>query len=634
MLLLGAGLAIAAPGCNGEDITGIVPPLAMVGGAGGAAGGGSGGTNPDVGSEARSPQKLLVLHTNDMHSHLMGQGPERDYSPATVGDDATLGGMARLATAVGLARARADAAGTPVLLLDAGDFMMGSLFELLATREIPELRLMQALGYDATTIGNHELDWTPAGLAAMLQAAKAKEVTLPILASNMKFSSSDPGDDALEALGVLRSTLVKTVGGLKVGFFGLLGANAAQVTPQARPLTFEAIDTAAARIVKELREVDQVDLVIALSHSGIDHNGQGEDAELARAVPGIDVIISGHTHESLAQPAKIGNTLIVTAGSYTGYLGELALTVTPAASAGQKASVVVDEYTLLPIDDRLPGDATTQAVVEQYIAGLDQAALAPQGLGYRQVVAKTGGDLLLPASAEAPVGNLVTDAYRTVVSALQPLNPPVIAVEASGQLRAPILHSSTGEIWFADLFRVLPIGIGPDQLPGYPLVSFYLNAKDIRSGLELGGAPELAGGDVFLQVSGLQVEYDQSRPPFDRVTRVALGTGSGAQELDVTNTTQCYQIVTTNYVAGLLGLVRSATAGLLSVDAKDQDCTTLVDPTTRYVDADPSTSGVQELKHWQALYKYVSLLPDANLDGIADIPSLYTAPQGRIVQHP
>jgi len=614
----------------------FLPVVALGGGAGsgGQAGqGGAAGMNPDTGAPTRPPQKLLVLHTNDMHSHLMGQGPERDYTPATPGDDATRGGMARLATAVGKARAEAEVAGTPVLLLDAGDFMMGTLFELLATQEVPELRLMQALGYDATTIGNHELDWTPLGLASILQASAAKQITLPILASNLKFSSSDVGDDPLEALGILRTKLVKTVGGIKVGFFGLLGANAAQVTPQARPLTFEAIDVTAARMVKELREVDQVDLVIALSHSGIDHDGHGEDAELALAVPGIDLIISGHTHDSLAQPAKIGNTLIVTAGSYTGYLGELALTVTPPATAGQKPSLAVDGYTLLPIDDELPGDATTQAAIEQYIAGLDQAALVPKGLAYRQVVAKTGGDLALPAITEAPVGNLVTDAYRRIVSALQPGSPPAIAVEASGQLRAPILKSSTGEIWFADLFRVLPIGIGPDGVPGYPLVSFYLNAKDIRSGLELGGAPELAGGDVFLQVSGLHVEYDKSRPPFDRVTGVALVTDAGSQPLDVTDTTQCYQLVTTNYVAGLLGLVRSATAGLLSVDAKDENCTTLVDPTTRYVDADPGTGGVQELKHWQALYKYVSLLPDANSDGIPDIPSAYAAPQGRIVQH-
>ena len=192
-----------------------------------------------------------------------------------------------------------------MLLLDAGDFMMGTLFELLATTASPELAMMHALGYDATTIGNHELDWTPHGLAGILQAAVTNDVTFPILSSNMKFSAADPGDDELAALasaGVIQPKLVKMVGGLKVGFFGLLGANAAQVTPQAAPLTFDPIDVAAARMVKELRETDQVDLVIALSHSGIDHDGQGEDAVLAAKVPGIDIIISGHTHETLAQP--------------------------------------------------------------------------------------------------------------------------------------------------------------------------------------------------------------------------------------------------------------------------------------------------------------------------------------------
>ncbi|MEO8179566.1 MAG: bifunctional metallophosphatase/5'-nucleotidase [Deltaproteobacteria bacterium] len=623
----------------------ILPVVAMSsGGSAGSgemlppdgSGGSSGMTPPDESGVPHGPQQLLILHTNDLHSHLMGQGPERDYTPATTGDDATRGGMARLATAVGGARAQAAAAGRQVLLLDAGDFMMGTLFELLATLEVPELRLMQALGYDATTLGNHELDWTPQGLAAILQAAATKQVTLPILSSNMGFSATESGDDALQALvaatGALRPKLVKTVGGIKVGLFGLLGANAVQVTPQARPLTFEAIDVAAARMVAELRDVDQVDLVIALSHSGIDHEGKGEDAALAAAVPGIDVIVSGHTHDTLSQPARVGDTLIVTAGSYTGYLGELALTVTPAAVAGERASVAVDGYTLREIDDSLPGDATTQAGIDQIITGLDRAALGPRGLGYRQVIAETAGDLLLPAAAEAPVGNLVSDAYRTVVSALQPSAPPVFAFEANGQLRAPILKGTTGEIWFADLFRVLPIGIGPDQVPGYPLVSYYLSASDLRSGLELGGAPELAGNDAFLQVSGLEVEYDRSKPPFQRVSRLALVTSDGAQTLDPTDTTRCYQIVTTNYLAGLLSLVRTITGGLLAVDAKDADCSTLVDPTIRFVDADPVEPGVQELKHWQALYGFASRFADTDADGVPDVPSAYLAPQGRIVE--
>src|SRR6516164_8704689 len=91
--------------------------------------GGGGGAKTDAGSDAPvdggTPQKLVILHTNDIHSHLMGFAPEADYTPATLNDDMTKGGMARLAAAIGAAKASAAASNTPVLLLDAGDFMMG-----------------------------------------------------------------------------------------------------------------------------------------------------------------------------------------------------------------------------------------------------------------------------------------------------------------------------------------------------------------------------------------------------------------------------------------------------------------------------------------------------------------------------
>jgi 5'-nucleotidase len=605
-----------------------------------ACGSSSGAGNPDAGDGGPppgTPQKVLILHTNDIHSHLMGFAPEIDYTPASPNDDATRGGMARLAAAIGAAKASAAADGTPVLLLDAGDFMMGTLFEFLATQASAELAMMHALGYDATTIGNHELDWTPHGLAGILGAAVANHATFPILSSNMNFSATDPADDELAALagqGVIQPKLIKMVGDLKVGFFGLIGANAVQVTPQAAPLTFDPIAEAAARMVKELRETDQVDLVIALSHSGIDQNGQGEDAVLAAQVPGIDLIISGHTHDTLAQPAKVGNTLIVTAGAYTAYLGELALTVTPSGTPGEPpASVTVDSYTLLNIDDMIPGDATTQTAVDAYIAGLD-TALAPSGLAYKAVVATTAADLPLPAGQEAPVGNLVTDAYLKVTAAVQMTDPPLIAVDANGALRAPIIAGKTGTIWFADLFRVTPLGIGPDQIPGYSLVTFYLNAKDIRSGLELGGAPEVVPNDFFLQVSGVKVTYTMSKPLFGRVSSLTLVTAGGEQALDLNDTTTCYKVVTTNYVAGLLGAVKVLTQNLLQVTAKDSDCLTPVDPTTRFVDADPTTAGVQELKHWQATLKYVTNLPDVDGDHVPDIPAAYASPQGRIVVQP
>jgi 5'-nucleotidase/UDP-sugar diphosphatase len=591
---------------------------------------GSGGEGGGTGT----PQKLVILHTNDLHSHLMGHSPEGDYTPASTGDDDTIGGVARLATAIGAARARAETAHTPVLLLDAGDFTMGTLFELLSTRQAAELSVMQTLGYDATTLGNHEFDWTPLGLAGILQAATAQGVHVPIVASNLKFSATDDRDDGLEALakaGVIQSKLVKTVGTLKVGFFGLLGLDAAQVTPQAAPVTFDLISTAARRMVTELRDVDGVDVVIALSHSGIKSDGSGEDKELAMAVPGIDVIVSGHTHDSLSEPVHVGNTLIVTAGAYGRYLGELEITVTPSAASGEQPEIAVDDYTLREIDDSIEGDADLQSSVEGYVDDVDEL-LSSSGLSYRQVVAQTETDLALPEYAEAPVGNLVADAYRTVSSALDSDDPPVIGVDANGQIRSPLLQGKSGEVWLADLFRVVPLGTGPDQKPGFPLVSFYLNASDIRSGLELGAAKNVLSNDYFLQVSGLKVEYDMTKPLFGRVASLSLVTESGVQPMDLEDTETCYKIVTTNYVAGLLGVVERFTSGLLAVNAKDSDCRTLVDPTTRFIDADPKTAGTQELKNWQALLHYVSAFPDSDGDDVPNIPLVYGLSQERIVE--
>lgn len=634
-----AGLALvvglSAGGC------GHGKPSSPSTGSGGSVGTGTGGAGGAAGA-----QKLTILHTGDIHSHFMGYSPETDYTPATLNDDTTVGGMARLVTAIGTAKATAAAAGRPTLLLDAGDFTMGTLFELLETTESPELQMMQALQYDAVTIGNHELDWTPDGLALIVGVAKTmKGVTVPIVASNMVFSATDPGDDnlaAVKALGFIQKKLVKTVGKLKVGFFGLLGSDAVTVTPQAAPLTFEPIAVTAAAMVDELRNVDQVDLVIALSHSGIDSTGQGEDAILAATVPGIDLIVSGHTHDSLAQPFKVtnatGSTWIVAAGSYTQFLGQMQVTVTPSATAGAQPTVTLDKYDLIPIDDTIAGDLPTQATVNAYIAGLDATLGTKQpGLTYKGVMAATSVDLALPVKAEAPVGNLVTDAYRTIVGALEPPDPgtALIAVEANGQLRAPILKGKTGQIWFSDLFRVTPIGIGPgpEPVPGYPLVTFYLNAKDIASGLELGvadGVPD----QYFLQLSGIKVTYDMTKLSFGRVAGLAIPSatpGGPDTALVLTDTTKCYKIVSTNYVAGLLGVVKGFTKGLLEVTAKDKDCVTPVDATKRYVDASSTTAELQELKQWQAVTKYVSMLPDPDSNKIPDMPVAYGAAQGRII---
>lgn len=570
--------------------------------------------------------KLVLLQTNDLHSYLEGQSPEVDYTPATTGDDTTRGGISRLAARVGAARAAAGA--TPVLLLDSGDFMMGTAFELLGASQAAELMELQNLHYDAVTLGNHELDWTPGGLALILGAAGTKGFNVPIVATNMKLDAASTDVGAKAVMNTVKRKVVKTLpNGLKVGIFGLLGKDAVAVTPTTKPLTFDAIDVAAQAIVDELRTQDGVDVVIALSHSGINQAGQGEDAVLATKVPGIDIILSGHTHDALTTAVKVGNTVITQTGRYGENLGKLSLAVTRNAATGDagaaKTTVALDGYELVPIDDSVVGDATTQARVAAYKVAID-TLLAPT-LSYGALLAKTTVDVPNVGS-ETAIGDLVTDAYRASVTALTPAEPSLVAIDASGAIRAPLLKGKTGQVIFADAFRVLPLGIGPDSKPGYPLVSFFLSGADLRAGMEFSAAPDATGtGDTVLQVSGLEVHLDRTKPPFQRVTSLKVG----ASTVGLADTATCYKVTTTLYVANLLGLVAQSTGGAMSVKPKEANCTTLVTDLNTRIVRTGATAAAPELKAWQALVGYLAAFPkDAN---VPLIPTVYGAPQGRVV---
>ena len=584
---------------------------------------------------------VTILHTNDLHSHLQGYAPEADYTPLTPGDDMTVGGYARMATAIGTHKAMAVAAGGDVLLLDGGDFMMGTLFELGATTGAMELKLMQAVGYDAAAIGNHEYDWTTKGLAGILKAAYTSDpkVTFPLLASNVQFSATSPDDDELAMFqdpGPIKRKFIKTLAtsGLKVGFFGLLGKQAQSFAPSAKPLTFLDQTMTAQALVTELRNTDKVDLVVALSHSGIDASGMGEDAMLAQMVPGIDVIVSGHTHAKLDIPRVVGKTVIVTAGAYGQYLGRLDLNVTRAGSA--VTGVSVKEYKLLPINDQITGNPATQTAIDNAIDLLD-AALSSAGLTYKKVLAETAFDMTRPSYKEYGLGDLIADAYRLTTARLQPDDPPVISVEANGSIRADILKGKTGRIWFADLFRVSPLGIGPNGVPGYPLVTYYLHGRDLKAGLEVSAGadtPALNDDAYSMQVSGMEADIDKTKPLFQRVIAARLKPDTGAAvPIDLNDTTKCYKVVTSIYLAGLFGLVSQVSGGLVTVTAKEKDCTTPVaNIATRIVDANPATPAVDELKQWQALAGFVSMLPDTTMPAnmIPDIPTVYQSSQNRL----
>jgi 5'-nucleotidase len=241
---------------------------------------------------------------------------------------------------------------------------------------------------------------------------------------------------------------------------------------------------------------------------------------------------------------------------------------------------------------------------------------------YRKVVGQVSIDILGGNYAETGIGDLVADSYLAVTRKVQPQAPPVIAIDAAGDIRDEIRKGKNGTVWLADLFRVQSLGIGPDMRPGYPLVTFYINGKEVKAGFEFSAAARSLGKpDYFLQVAGATVEWTASAPPFQKVTSVKVGDAA----VDLASTTTCYKIVTNLYVASLLGLIETGTGGLLSVKPKAMDCQTPIDPASQIVDANPLTPALDELKEWQALTSFVGGLPDTDLDTIPNVPPSYGA---------
>ena len=208
-------------------------------------------------------------------------------------------------------------------------FSMGSLFHMIAREEAVELRLMKDMGYDALTLGNHEFDLKPKGLARILHSAAAKGGMPAIVFSNAIFSKESDRDDALEEVfnqGMVKPYVVLERGGMKIGIFGLLGKDAAEKAPFASPVQFRDPIEISREMVKVLREKEKVDMVICLSHSGLSEaKSRSEDEILAGKVQGIDVIVGGHSHTRLEKPIVINSTMIVQAAAYENCVGVLDL---------------------------------------------------------------------------------------------------------------------------------------------------------------------------------------------------------------------------------------------------------------------------------------------------------------------
>ena len=582
-------------------------------------------------SAAVSGKKTFtILHTNDMHSSFIGMGPSADYTPFTLNDDSTRGGYARLATLIAKRKEVRKGQG-PVLVLDAGDYSMGTAFAA-ASREIGgELKLMGLMGYDATTFGNHEFDLGPDGLGRSISVA-AKAGRIPaIVASNTNFTNKDKTLADLQHLtksGVIRRFTVIERGGIRFGIFGLLGKEAQHYT-SGGAVTYSDIIETAKEMVTLLRDKEKVDLIIALSHGGMEKGkdgrfSEGEDVRLARDVPGIDVVISGHSHTVLDDATIVNDcTPVVQSGKESKCLGELTITI-------DNNKLTVNSYQLHQIDDSIAGDRAIAAEIDKLKKGVTAAVFASRGYSIDQPLAIAPRDLpntYSDIAASTLLANLCTDAFRKATKA-------DIGFTANGTMRAGLSKGKTGVQTVYDVFAMAPLGAGiVDNTAGSALVTGYLNGRELKNLLEyfLVDNPTHPG-EFFPRASGMRFSYDPSRPHYDVVTAIELGDlDRGYKAIDISGTSEkLYSLSCPLMVASLIVAIPKFSKGKLLLVAKNikgqplkskiealedprSSTPDLLSPTGKTDRKSVATGGknkaAKEIKEWQAIMDHLRTLP-------------------------
>ena len=571
-----------------------------------------------------------ILFTHDLHSHFLPQ-------PTAEGGES--GGYARLKTVIDGERAMNPDA----LLVDGGDFSIGSLIQTLYTTQAAELRTMGAMGYDAVTIGNHEFDHKGVGFAEMLNSAKAAQQAAvelllvdarpledmdayrerfgpvtPVLPTLLEANYA-PADDnpdrafirsAMENYGVTDCMTLER-GGVTYGLFGLMGVDSDECAPTSGFTRTDAAK-AAKRCVETLKG-EGAEIIVCLSHSGTgDSLASSEDEELAKAVDGIDVIVSGHTHSTLAEPLVVNDTYIVSSGPYCQNLGSLTFSWD---DGGEKRLL---DYRLIPIDETVAENPEIAGLVEQWKDMVGEVYLARYGLTYDEVLTHSDYDLNTPASAVQEnngLGTLVSDAFlwadRTLNAAYAD-SPHTVSVTADGVLRANL---PAGNLTAAMAFDVLSMGVGEDGTSGFPLVAVYLTGKELKAAMEVDASVTPIMPAAQLYMSGAKYAFNTKRMFFNRVYDAALtdvtfdesGTGN-AYEID---DNALYRVVTGMYSAQMLGTVKSKSMGLLSLEPKQADGA----PVTDFADCILYDENGNELKEWYALAAYLEQFGE---DGLPD----------------
>jgi 5'-nucleotidase len=447
---------------------------------------------------------LTILHTNDFHARFE---PISKYDSGCSSEDNAegkcFGGSARLVSAVNAARARSDNS----ILVDGGDQFQGTLFYTYYKGKLTA-EMMNKMGYDAMTVGNHEFDDGPEVLRGFMDA-----VNFPVLMSNADFSGEPLLSDKL-----LKSTVIER-NGEKLGLIGLTPHDTDELASPGPNVVFTDPVGAVQGEVDKLTAAG-VNKIIVLSHSGY-----SVDKRVAAETTGVDVIVGGHSNTFLSNtsdraegpyPTMVGNTAIVSAYAYSKFLGELNVVFN---DAGEIISATGEP---LLMDASVEEDSETVVRIAEAAKPLDEIR--------NRVVAETAAEIVGVReecrTMECAMGNLIADAMLDRVRD-QGIE---IAIQNGGGIRASI---DAGPVTMGEVLTVLPFQ--------NTLSTFYVSGQTVVDALENGVSEMEEGAGRFPQVSGMTFTVDPNAPAGSRISDVMVGGVS----IDLAKT---YGVVSNNYV--------------------------------------------------------------------------------------
>ena len=566
-------------------------------------------------------KQIDVLFTHDTHSHL------DSFSTIVNGEQKEVGGFAKIKTLIN-EKKKED---PDTLILDGGDFSMGTLIQTVYDTEAAELRMLGYLGYDVTTFGNHEFDYRSQGLANMLKAAKSSGETLPeIVVCNVDWDSMEKAglndgqkqiQSAFETYGVKDYVMVQK-GDVKIAVVGVFGKDALECAPTCE-LSFKDPVEAVKKTVEEIKKNEEADMIACVSHGGTwEDESKSEDELLAKAVPDLDLIISGHTHSELQEAIRHGNTYIVSCGEYGRNLGSLSMTQNFDGRWNLSA------YELIPVSEDVKADKATQERIDALMDTVDTNYLADFGYTRKEVLAQNDVEFnsleeMGTEHKELNLGDIMADAYVYAVenSEYYDGDPVDVAVVPSGTVRDTY---TKGDITVEDVYNSFSLGIGKDGVAGYPLINAYLTGKELKLVAEVDASISDFMTTARLYCSGLNFTYNPHRMILNKVTDCYLTRADG--ERTEIEDDKLYHVVTDLYTGQMLGSVMKMSYGLLSLEPKDKDGNPIENLEDYAV-----MEGDKELKAWDAIARYMQSFDDTDGDGIANVSEYYATTHDRKV---